>query len=219
MIRLLLADDHDLIRSGFRVLLDGEPDLAVIGEARTGAEAVDRCRELRPDVVLMDIQMPGQDGIEATRRIRADPDLAEVKVIVLTTFELAEHVLHAVRAGADGFLGKGCAAVDLHHAVRAVAAGASLLSHRATRQLLDTVRDLPDTGLTPRPPLAALTTREQQVAELVAHGLSNQEIAERLFLSPLTVKSHVSHAMTKLGVRDRAQLVACYYRGSGTPRS
>jgi DNA-binding NarL/FixJ family response regulator len=213
-IRVLIVDDQALIRGGFRVLVDSAPDLEVVGEAGTGREALDLVRATRADVVLMDIRMPDLDGLEATRAIVADEDLAGVKVLVLTTFEVDEHVLAALRAGASGFLGKGVEPAELLAAIRTVAAGDALLSPRATRGLITRFLAQPDvTGGTPSPEaLAALTPREREVVALVATGMSNDEIAVELFVSPLTAKTHVNRAMTKLGVRDRAQLVVLAYQ-------
>ena len=219
MIRVLLADDQALIRAGFRVLVDTAEDLQVVGEATDGLQAVDLARSERADVVLMDIRMPGVDGLEATRRICADEDLAGVKVIILTTFESDEYVYQALRAGASGFLVKDTEPADLIQAVRVVARGDALLSPSVTRRLItDIASRRPE-----RPPpsdraLAGLTDRERQVMALVAEGLSNDEIAARLFLSPLTSKTHVSRIMTKLNARDRAQLVVLAYEtGLVTP--
>jgi DNA-binding NarL/FixJ family response regulator len=210
-IRVLLADDQTLIRAGYKMILDAESDLEVVGEAVNGREAVFLARTTRADVVLMDLRMPEVDGIEATRRIAADDDLAGVRILVLTTFENDENVLHAVRAGASGFLGKNVGPDELIHAVRVVAAGDALLSPKATRGLVQHVLNQPE----PVPRSAALdqlTDREREVLVLVAHGLSNDDIAELLFLSPLTAKTHVNRAMTKLGARDRAQLVVIAYQ-------
>lgn len=214
-IRVVLADDQSLIRAGFRVLIDAAPDLEVVGEATDGDEAVRVVRESRADVVLMDVRMPGTDGIEATRRITADDDLAGVKVLILTTFEVDEHVVDAIDAGASGFVGKGIEPSDLLDAIRVVASGEALLSPRATQALLAEFGR--SRGRRPVEPGAArildvLTAREREVMALAAHGLSNEEIAERLFLSPLTAKTHANRAMMKLDVRDRAQLVALAYR-------
>jgi DNA-binding NarL/FixJ family response regulator len=209
-IRVLLADDQALIRAGYRMILDAEPDLEVVGEAVNGRDAVFLARRTRADVVLMDLRMPEVDGIEATRRIAADDDLAGVRILVLTTFENDENVLHAVRAGASGFLGKNVGPDELLHAVRVVATGDALLSPKATRVLVRHVLNQPEP--VPRTSLNQLTDREREVVVLVAHGLSNDDIAERLQLSPLTAKTHVNRAMTKLGARDRAQLVALAYR-------
>ncbi|MFG1603277.1 response regulator [Actinoplanes sp. NPDC049265] len=212
-IRVLLADDQKLILAGFRVLIDSADDLTVVGEATTGAEAVTLARQARADVVLMDIRMPGMDGIEATRQITGDEDLAGVRVLILTTFEIDENVLRALRAGASGFLSKGVEPADLLAGIRTVARGESLLSPKATQALITQFLDQP----APAPGAAAavldqLTGREREIAALVAEGLSNDEIAERLFVSPLTAKTHVNRAMTKLGARDRAQLVMIAYQ-------
>jgi DNA-binding NarL/FixJ family response regulator len=219
VIRVLLADDQALIRAGFRVLLEADPGLAVVGEAVDGRQAVDLVRRERADVVLMDIRMPEMDGLEATRRIAADEDLAGVKVIILTTFETDEYVFQAIRAGASGFLVKDTEPADLLQAIRVVARGDALLSPSVTRRL---ITDLATRPAGPAPAasklLAALTDREREVLALVATGLSNDEIATRLYLSPLTAKTHVSRIMTKLGARDRAQLVVLGYEtGLVTP--
>ena len=220
MIRVVLADDQALIRAGFRVLVDAADDLQVVGEATDGDQAVRLARSERADVVLMDIRMPGVDGLEATRRIAADDDLAGVKVIILTTFESDEYVYRAIRAGASGFLVKDTEPAELLQAVRVVARGDALLSPGVTRRLITDLASRPE-----RPPprdeiLARLTDRERQVLALVAEGLSNDEIAGRLFLSPLTSKTHVSRIMTKLNARDRAQLVVLAYEsGLVTPGS
>ncbi len=221
MIRVVLADDQALIRAGFHVLIDAADDLQVVGEAIDGAQAVDLARRERADVVLMDIRMPRVDGLEATRRISADDDLAGVKVIILTTFESDEYVYQAIRAGASGFLVKDTEPADLLQAVRVVARGDALLSPSVTRRLITDLASRPE-----RPPpsgslgraLAGLTDREREVLALVAEGLSNDEIAARPFLSPLTSKTHVSRIMTKLDARDRAQLVVIAYEsGLVTP--
>jgi DNA-binding NarL/FixJ family response regulator len=220
VIRVLLADDQALIRAGFRVLIDAADDLQVVGEATDGAQAVQLARRERADVVLMDIRMPGVDGLEATRRICADEDLAGVKVIILTTFESDEYVYQALRAGASGFLVKDTEPAELIQAVRVVARGDALLSPSVTRRLITDLATRPE-----RPPsdrvrglLSGLTGREREVLALVAGGLSNDEIAVRLFLSPLTAKTHVSRIMTKLNARDRAQLVVIAYEsGLVTP--
>jgi DNA-binding NarL/FixJ family response regulator len=213
MIRVLLADDQTLIRAGFRVLVESAADLEVVGEATTGREAVEMARTLRADVVLMDIRMPDLDGIEATRQITADEDMAGVRVLILTTFEIDENVLRALRAGASGFLSKGVEPADLLDAIRVVAGGEALLSPKATRSLIARFLDQPDPGALPAPArLEGLTDREREVLALVAAGLSNDEIAERLYVSPLTAKTHVNRAMTKLGARDRAQLVVIAYQ-------
>ena len=212
-IRVLLADDQPLIRAGFRMFVDPDPDVEVVGEAGTGREAVRLARSERADVVLMDIRMPDMDGIEATRQIAAAEDLAGVRVLVLTTFENDDNVVLALRAGASGFLGKHVDPADLLHAIRVVAAGESLLSPAATRGLVSRFLSQPVPSALPAAlELGGLTEREREVLALVAYGLSNEEIAERLHLSPLTVKTHINRAMTKLGVRDRAQLVVIAYQ-------
>ena len=212
-IRVLLADDQALLRGTFRLLIDREDDMEVVAEAATGEEAVAAARTHRADVVLMDIRMPVLDGIEATRRISQDEDLAGVKVVVLTTFEVDEYVVEALRAGASGFLGKGIDPPALLEAIRTVAAGDSLLSPTATRHLISRflAARTTDTGAATEE-LAALTPREREVMALAAQGLSNQEIAEHLVVAPLTVKSHLNRAMTKLNARDRAQLVVIAYQ-------
>ena len=207
MIKLLVADDQALVRMGVRVLVDGEPDITLVGEATNGAEALALTREHHPDVVLMDIRMPGHDGIEALRAIVADQRLSNTRVIMLTTFELDEYVFDSLAAGASGFLVKGGDTAELLHAVRVVAAGESLLSPSVTRRVIDEFVAGPRRRTVPHPQVRTLTTREAEVAGLVAEGLSNDEIAERLFLSPATVRTHVSRAMVKLQARDRAQLV------------
>jgi DNA-binding NarL/FixJ family response regulator len=212
-IRVLLADDQALIRAGFSMIIETEPDLEVVGEAVNGREAVELARSRRADVVLMDIRMPEVDGIEATKRIAADEDLAGVRILVLTTFEQDDNVVLALRAGASGFLGKGVEPADLIHAIRVVAGGEALLSPKATASLVGRFLAQADPGPLPTPaPLEGLTEREREVLALVAHGLSNDEIAGKLYLSPLTAKTHVNRAMTKLGVRDRAQLVVIAYQ-------
>ncbi|MYS09355.1 response regulator [Streptomyces sp. SID6041] len=217
-IRVLLADDQALLRSAFKVLVNSEADMEVVGEAADGAEAVTLARSERPDVVLMDIRMPGTDGLAATRMITADPDLSDVRIVMLTTFEVDEYVVQALRAGASGFLGKGAEPDELLGAIRIAHAGEALLSPTATKGLIATfLAQGPGTdaageggrGRTER--LAALTAREREVLVLVGGGLSNDEIAERLDVSPLTVKTHVNRAMAKLGARDRAQLVVTAY--------
>ena len=211
MIRVLLADDQALIRAGFRVLLENAEGMAVVGEANNGAEAVDLARQLRADVVLMDIRMPGVDGLEATRRIAADDNLAGVKVIILTTFESDEYVYQAIRAGASGFLVKDAEPAELIQAIRVVAAGDALLAPRVTRRLITDLASRPERPQLDGRQLAALTDREREVLSLVAAGLSNDEIARQLFVSPLTAKTHVSRILTKLDARDRAQLVVLAY--------
>lgn len=213
-VRVLLVDDQALLRAGFRVLIDAADDLEVVGEAADGAEAVALVRSTRPDVVVMDIRMPVMDGIAATRAIVADESLADVKVLVLTTFELDEYVVDAVRAGASGFLGKGVSPSDLLDGIRVVAAGEALLSPRATAAVIAQVAAATATNGPAIVPglLDRLTERERDVVALVAHGLSNDEIATRLVVSSLTAKTHVNRAMTKLGARDRAQLVVVAFR-------
>ncbi|MFI6102539.1 response regulator [Streptomyces sp. NPDC051310] len=213
-IRVLLADDQALLRSAFKVLVDSEPDMEVVGEAADGAEAVALARSQRADVVLMDIRMPGTDGLAATRMISEDPDLAGVRVVMLTTFEVDEYVVQSLRAGASGFLGKGAEPDDLLDAIRVAAAGEALLSPAATKALIGRfLAQAPDgTGPSERSDrIAALTVREREVLVLVGGGHSNDEIADRLEVSPLTVKTHVNRAMAKLGARDRAQLVVTAY--------
>ncbi|MER6267526.1 response regulator transcription factor [Streptomyces sp900105755] len=210
MIRVLLADDQSLVRAGFRALLDAQPDIEVTGEAADGEEALHKVRELRPDVVLMDIRMPRLDGLAATRRVTGEPELADVKVVMLTTFELDEYVFEAIRSGASGFLVKDTEPDELVRAVRAVVAGDALLSPGVTRRLIA------EFAARSKEPAAAdvlvrLTEREREVMALVGIGLSNEEIARRLVVSPLTAKTHVSRTMVKLGARDRAQLVVLAY--------
>ena len=207
MITLLVVDDQALVRMGVRVLVDGEPDITLVGEAADGVEALALAREHRPDVVLMDIRMPGLDGIETLRMIAVDPVLSGIRVIMLTTFELDEYVFDSLAAGASGFLVKGGDMAELLHAVRVVAAGESLLSPSVTRRVIGEFATGPRRRAAPHPQIRSLTTREAEVAGLVAEGLSNDEIADRLFLSPATVRTHVSRAMVKLQARDRAQLV------------
>jgi DNA-binding NarL/FixJ family response regulator len=215
--RVLLADDQELVRAGLRMIVDSAPDLTVVGEAATGRQAVRLAREARADLVLMDIRMPDLDGLAATRQITADDNLAGVKVLILTTFEVDEYVFEALRAGASGFLGKGSRPDVLVEAIRTVARGDSLLSPAATRGLIARFLSLNDPGPETGPGLlGALTEREHEIVALVATGLSNAEIAEHLTLSPLTVKTHVNHAMTKVGARDRAQLVVLAYQAGLT---
>jgi DNA-binding NarL/FixJ family response regulator len=210
VIRVLIADDPALVRAGFRALLGARADIEVAGEATDGAEAVAQARALRPDVVLMDIRMPGLDGLSATRQITADPQLADVRVLILTTFELDEYLFDALRHGASGFLVKDTEPADLVTAVRAVAAGDALISPGMTRRL---VAEFAARAKEPAGPtdLAVLTDREREVMALVAEGLTNDEIAGRLFLSPATARTHVSRSMIKLGARDRTQLVVLAY--------
>jgi DNA-binding NarL/FixJ family response regulator len=213
-IRVLLADDQALLRSAFRVLVDSEPDMEVVGEASDGAEAVRLTRQERADVVLMDIRMPGTDGLAATRMISEDPSLAHVRVVILTTFEVDDYVVQSLRAGASGFLGKGSEPEELLSAIRVAAGGEALLSPAATKGLIARFLaqgDGDDNDPVRSERLAALTVREREVLVQVAGGHSNDEIAERLEVSPLTVKTHVNRAMAKLGARDRAQLVVIAY--------
>ncbi|MBE8471804.1 response regulator [Streptomyces justiciae] len=213
-IRVLLADDQALLRATFRILIDSCEDMEVVGEATDGDEAVALARSLRPDLVLMDIRMPGTDGLAATSAICADPDLADTRVLILTTFEIDEYVAEALRAGASGFLGKDVTADALLAGVRTVAAGDSLLSPLATRTVITRFLAVPPKGARPAVPadLSPLTAREREVMAWVAEGHSNDEIAGKLFVSPLTVRTHVHRAMTKLGARDRAQLVVIAYQ-------
>jgi DNA-binding NarL/FixJ family response regulator len=212
-IRVLLADDQSAIRAGFRLLIDSAPDLEVVGEGADGQEAVAMARSTRPDVVVMDIRMPVLDGLSATQAITGDQDLARTRVLILTTFELDEYVFQALRCGASGFLGKGAGAQELFAAIRTVAEGNALLSPQATRALVSHFIARPTSVPAASPAsLAGLTKREREAVALVALGLSNQDIATELVVSPFTVKTHVNRAMTKLGVRDRAQLVVIAYQ-------
>jgi len=210
VIKVLLADDQALVRAGFRALLDAQDDIEVVGEASDGAEAVRLAKRHRPDVVLMDIRMPGLDGLEATRRIVADPASAAARIVILTTFDLDEYVFEALRVGASGFLVKDTEPVELLRGIHAVASGDALLSPGVTRRL---IAQFASQARAPHPPteLSGLTEREREVMALVGAGLSNDEIAERLVVSPATAKTHVSRAMIKLGARDRAQLVVFAY--------
>jgi DNA-binding NarL/FixJ family response regulator len=211
--RVVLAEDQPMVRAGFRSLLDSRADIDVVGEAASGAEALEQVRAHRPDVVVMDIRMPDVDGLEATRRITTDPALKQTRVLVLTTFELDDYVFGALDAGASGFLLKGGEPADLVHAIQVVATGDSLLAPSVTRRLIETYVSRP------RPPVTTehdgldeLTPREQEVLGLVAQGLTNAEIAQALQLSPLTAKTHVSRILMKLGARDRVQLVVIAYQ-------
>jgi DNA-binding NarL/FixJ family response regulator len=213
-VRVVLADDQALLRAAFRMLIDAAGDMVVVGEAADGAEAVELARTARADVVLMDIRMPGLDGLAATRLIVADEDLAGVRVLILTTFQNDEYVADALRAGASGFLGKGMGPDELLDAIRTVAAGESLLSPAATRSLISAFvaqSEQPRPGYGRPGALEGLTERERDVVALVGTGLTNQEIADRYSVSPFTVKTHVNRAMAKLGARDRAQLVIAAY--------
>jgi DNA-binding NarL/FixJ family response regulator len=212
VIRIVVADDQVLVRTGLRVLLDAEDDLEVVGEAVDGEQAVELVRRHVPDVVIMDIRMPRLDGLEATRRITGDPALGAVKVLVLTTFEIDEYVFQALRAGASGFLLKDFEPEELLRAVRVVHEGASLLSPGVTRRLIDELVSRPERRHAPAAAvLDVLTEREREVVALVAAGLSNDEIAGELIISPATARTHVSRAMVKVGARDRAQLVVLAY--------
>jgi DNA-binding NarL/FixJ family response regulator len=211
-IKVLLVDDEGLVRSGFRALLDAEDDVEVVGEATDGAHAVEQARALRPDVVLMDIRMPKLDGIEATRQIATTRGLEQVRVLILTTYDTDAYVFEGLQAGASGFLLKDAGPAELLHGIRVVAAGDSLLAPRITRRLISqfTAQRAADQASEER--LAVLTERERQVLALVGEGKSNDEIGAELFLSPATARTHVSHAMAKLGARDRAQLVVVAYQ-------
>ena len=211
-IRVLLADDEGLVRSGFRLLLDVEDDVMVVGEATNGIEAVEQARAIRPDVVLMDIRMPKLDGIQATNQITGMRGLEGVRILILTTYDTDTHVFEALQDGASGFLLKDAGPAELLHAIRVVAAGDALLAPRITRRLISqfTARRTAATAAEDR--LGVLTEREREVLALVGRGLSNDEIGAELFLSPATARTHVSHAMAKLGARDRAQLVVIAYQ-------
>jgi DNA-binding NarL/FixJ family response regulator len=219
MIRVLLADDQALVRAGFRVLLDSAPDIEVVGEASTGEEALNQASSTHPDVVLMDIRMPVMDGLDATRRIVGDPKLSGVRVLILTTFEVDEYVYEALRSGASGFVVKDIEPTELLQAVRVVARGDALLSPGVTRRLIAQFAGNPAQPRIAAPALDILTEREREVMTLVAAGRSNDEIAAELYVSPATAKTHVSRAMSKLGARDRAQLVVMAYEsGLVAPR-
>jgi DNA-binding NarL/FixJ family response regulator len=212
-IRVLLADDQPLLRAGFKVLIDSQPDLQVVGEASDGREAVELAKATQADVVLMDIRMPGTDGLAATRLITEDEDLAGVRILILTTFEIDEYVFQALRCGASGFIGKSAQADELLAAIRVISRGEALLSPAATRALIARYLAFPQHTDLPQPgQLTALTNREREVVALVAAGLSNDEIAAHLVLSTATAKTHVNRAMVKLGARDRAQLVVIAYQ-------
>src|SRR6266536_5192413 len=211
-IKVLLADDEGLVRSGFKVLLDLEDDITVVGEATTGAEAVEQARATRPDVILMDIRMPHMDGIQATREIAKVPGLQGAHVLILTTYDTDAYVYEALQAGASGFLLKDAGPAELLHAIRVIAAGEALLAPRITRRLIAQFTAERVATQVAEDRLSVLTQRERQVLALVGKGLSNQEIGAQLFLSPATARTHVSHAMAKLGARDRAQLVVIAYQ-------
>jgi DNA-binding NarL/FixJ family response regulator len=206
-IKVLLADDEGLVRSGFKVLLDLEDDITVVGEATTGAEAVERARATRPDVIVMDIRMPQLDGIEATREIAKTTGLQQARVLILTTYDTDAYVFEALQAGASGFLLKDAGPAELLHAIRVVAAGDALLAPRITRRLIAQFTAQRSAAQAAEDRLAVLTPREREVLVLVGQGLSNDEIGAELYLSPATARTHVSRAMAKLGARDRAQLV------------
>ena len=210
-VRVLLADDEALVRSGFKVLLDLEDDIEVVGEAATGAEAVEQTRAHRPDVVLMDIRMPDVDGIRATARIAGTRGLERTRVLILTTYETDAYVFDALEAGASGFLLKDAGPAELLHAIRVVAAGEALLAPRITRRLIGHFTAGRAAARDAEERLAGLTAREREVLTLVGRGLSNDEIGAELFLSPATARTHVSHVLGKLGARDRAQLVVIAY--------
>jgi DNA-binding NarL/FixJ family response regulator len=216
VITVLIVDDQDLVRLGLRTLVENEDGLAFAGEAADGLAAMDAVRDARPDVVLMDIRMPGIDGLEATRRISADPRLANTKIIVLTTFELDEYVFDALRYGASGFLLKDTKPAELVRAIRLVADGGALLSPSVTRRVISEFASRPTRPVKRHPRLGTLTERELEIVGLVGEGLNNDEIAERLVISPATARTHVSRAMTKLGARDRAQLVVFAYQSGLT---
>jgi DNA-binding NarL/FixJ family response regulator len=211
-IRVLIADDQEVVRIGLRTLVDSEDDMTVVAEAADGLAAVERTRELAPDVVLMDIRMPGIDGIEATRRIAAEKSLTTTRIVVLTTFEIDTYVFDALRHGASGFLTKDTKPAELLRAIRLVVDGGALLTPSVTRRLVSEFATRPARVLKPHPRLAALTDREREVVGLAGEGLSNEEIADRLVVSPATARTHVSRAMVKLGARDRAQLVVFAYQ-------
>jgi DNA-binding NarL/FixJ family response regulator len=209
---VLLADDQALVRSGFKLLLDGEDDITVVGEAATGVEAVQQARATRPDVVLMDIRMPALDGIKATGEIVRTRGLEQVRVLILTTYDTDEYVFEALQVGASGFLLKDAGPAELLHAVRVVAGGEALLAPKITRRLIAQFTAERTASRVAEDRLKVLTQRERQVLALVGQGLSNDEIGAQLFLSPATARTHVSHAMVKLGARDRAQLVVIAYQ-------
>ena len=217
-IRVLVVDDEELVRTGLRMILDAEPDLTVVGTAVDGVQAVTEARRLRPDVVLMDIRMPALDGLAATRQLLTGPDPVPCKVVILTTFDVDEHVYEALRAGASGFLLKDVPADQLAHAIRVAAAGDALLAPSVTRRLIAsfTRRELAPPHIRP-PGVADLTAREVEVLELLAEGLSNVEIGARLFVGEATVKTHVARILMKLGVRDRVQAVIVAFRAGLVP--
>lgn len=211
-IRVVLADDQTLVRAGFRSIIDSAPDMTVVGEATNGNEAIALASSARADVVLMDIRMPELDGIEATRAITNDESLAGVQVVILTTFEQDDLIIDALRAGASGFLGKGVEPQDLLNAIRTIADGSALLSPQATKSVIARLLAQPHADHHHDQALGQLTDREREVTALVAQGFSNDAIAEQLYMSPLTAKTHVNRAMMKVGARDRAQLVVFAYQ-------
>jgi DNA-binding NarL/FixJ family response regulator len=210
-VRVLIADDQELVRASFRLLIESADDLVVVGEAGSGGEALALARSTRPDVVVMDVRMPGMDGIEATRRIGAEPALSDVRVLMLTTFDLDEYVYAALRAGASGFLLKDTSPAALLTGIRTVAFGEGMLAPTITRRLIEEFSLRPETGPAPARRLDALTEREREVLLLIARGLSNTELAARLYVSMATVKTHISRLLAKLHARDRAQLVIAAY--------
>jgi DNA-binding NarL/FixJ family response regulator len=212
VIGVLIADDQDLVRIGLRALIEAEGDMRVVGEAADGLAAVALARDARPEIILMDVRMPGIDGIEATRRLAADPTMSASRVIVLTTFELDEYVFDALRHGASGFLTKDTKPGELLRAIRLVAAGEALLSPSVTRRVVREFASRPSRVRKPHPQLDTLTEREKEIVGLVGEGLSNDDIAVRLAVSPATARTHVSRSMIKLGARDRAQLVVFAYQ-------
>ena len=212
MIGVLIADDQDLVRIGLRSLVEAEDGMHVVGEAADGLATVALARRTRPDIILMDVRMPGIDGIEAIRRLVADESMSATRIIVLTTFELDEYVFDALRHGASGFLTKDTKPAELLRAIRLVAAGEALLSPSVTRRVVGEFASRPSRVLKPHPQLDTLTEREKEIVGLVGEGLSNDDIAERLVVSPATARTHVSRAMIKLGARDRAQLVVFAYQ-------
>jgi DNA-binding NarL/FixJ family response regulator len=219
VIRVAIADDQALVRVGLKVLIEDQNDMNLVGEAADGDAAVELVRRTWPDVVLMDIRMPGLDGLQALRIITSEPDLAATRVVLLTTFELDEYVFEALRSGASGFLIKDTEPAELLRAIRTVAAGDSLLSPSVTRRVIEDFATRSPRAWAPHPDLGSLTEREREIVGVVAEGLSNDEIARRLFLSPATVRTHVGRAMAKLSARDRAQLVVfAYQSGLAGPR-
>ena len=216
-IRVLVVDDEELVRTGLRMILDAEPDLTVVGTAVDGVQAVAEARRLRPDVVLMDIRMPGLDGLAATRQLLTGPEPVPCKVVILTTFDVDEHVYEALRAGASGFLLKDVPADQLAHAIRVAAAGDALLAPSVTRRLIASFTRPAPAALIRPPGVADLTAREVEVLELLAEGLSNVEIGARLFVGEATVKTHVARILMKLGVRDRVQAVIVAFRAGLVP--